>query len=78
MTNKILPKMVRHLGTWWPCAVSNYNIICSCESIKIGCHRPDLEHDANVHFWYDGYYTIDELYAYGALPSADEPAIQDN
>jgi hypothetical protein len=34
-------------------------------------HREDLPDDADVHFYCDGYWTLEELYKYGALPEAE-------
>jgi hypothetical protein len=59
----ILPRMQEYFFMpWFPVAEPN--------STPHGRKRKDLPDNADVHYWY-GYWTLDELYKYGALPATE-------
>jgi len=62
-----LPKMQESWGPWFPLPESNYSLF--------GKRRDDLPDDAQVHRWH-GYWTLDELYKYGALPAKSIPELE--
>ena len=58
-----LPRMQEYwFIPWFPMPESNNSVY--------GKKRNDLPEDAKVHYWY-GYWTLDELYQYGALPAIE-------
>lgn len=40
-----------------------------------GNHRTDLPNDADVHFYDGQYWTLEELYTYGALPPVEPESV---
>ncbi len=56
-----LPRMKSYLFMpWFPVGSRNLSYNGKC--------RDDLADDVDVHYYNDGYWTLDELYKYGALP----------
>jgi hypothetical protein len=58
---------------WFPLPQPNKNwtIDCTNYDMKLERRRPDLPDDAEIHNWYSehgSWWTLEELYKYGALP----------
>lgn len=65
-----LPQMTSYLfAPWFPMPRSNLDII-PFPPTGSGKKRDDLPDDAQLHDWH-GYWTLEELYKYGALPAKE-------